>query len=142
MTIRRRGATILRRLADLPASPWTKAAIDTPKRSHQQIRYLQETLRLRGYEGPIRQIAVAGLGRDQPTLLITNHFLSGYEKAAPKQLYRRFLETSGRVEIQEDRLVVYFDKGSHNPILREAALDRAQTPIPWLNDLPVVFTFP
>jgi len=203
VTIRRRGAAILRRLADLPASQWTKAVIDTPKRCHQQIRYLEETVHLRGYEGPIRQIAVAGLGHDQPTLFVTNDFqetpreviiryagrnrvedglgisvnffhldclasevrlnvdldatltvlangcyrwlasrLRGYDKAAPKQLYRRFIETSGRVEIQEDRIVVHFDKRSHNPILREAALDRAQTPIPWLNDLPVVFAFP
>lgn len=202
VTIRRRGAAILRRLASLPASQWTKAVIDTPKRCHQQIRYLDETVRLRGYEGPLRQIAVAGLGRDQPTLFLSNHLqqtpreliiryagrnrvedglgisvnffhldclasevrlnvdldatltviangcyrwlasrLRGYQKTAPKQLYRRFVETSGRVEIQEDRIVVHFDKRSHNPILREAALDREPTPIPWLDDLPVAFAF-
>ena len=203
ITIRRRGAAILRRLAGLPASQWTKAVIDTPKRCHQQIRYVDETVRLRGYEGELRQIAVAGLGREQPTLFLTNNFeetprgliiryagrnrvedglgisvnffhldclasevrlnvdldatltviangcyrwlasrLRGYEKAAPKQLYRRFVETSGRVEIQADRIVVHFDKRSHNPILREAALDGEQTPIPWLHDLPIAFTFP
>ena len=192
----------MRRLARLPAAQWTKAVIDTPKRCHQQIRYLDESVRLRGYEGPARQIAVAGLGRDQPTLFLTNHFqetprqliiryagrnrvedglgisvnffhldclasevrlnvdldasltvvangcyrwlasrLRGYEKAAPKQLYRRFVETSGRVEIQDERIVVHFDKRSHNPILREAALDREPTPIPWLDDLPIAFTF-
>jgi hypothetical protein len=202
ITIRRRGAAILRRLAGLPASQWTKAVIDTPKRCHQQIRYLEETVHLRGYEGPVRQIAVAGLGRDQPTLFLTNHFqetprkviiryagrnrvedglgisvnffhldclasevrlnvdldatltvlangcyrwlasrLRGYEKAAPKQLYRRFVETSGRVAIDEDRFVVRFDKRSHNPILREGALDREPIPIPWLNDLPITFAF-
>jgi len=203
ITIRRRGAAILRRLAGLPASQWTKAVIDTPKRCHQQIRYLEESVHLRGYQGPIRQIAVVGLGHDQPTLFITNDFqetpreviiryagrnrvedglgisvnffhldclasevrlnvdldatltvlangcyrwlasrLRGYEKTAPKQLYRRFVETSGRVDIQDDRVVVYFDKRSHNPILREAALDREPIPIPWLNDLPIVFAFP
>ena len=68
--------------------------------------------------------------------------LRGYEKAAPKQLYRRFVETSGRVAIEHDRLVVHFDKRSHNPILREATLDREPTPIPWLNDLPIAFAFP
>jgi hypothetical protein len=68
--------------------------------------------------------------------------LRGYEKAAPKQLYRRFVETTGRVEIQEDRIVERLEKRSHNPTLREAALDREPTFIPWLNDLPVVFTFP
>jgi hypothetical protein len=203
VTIRRRGAANRRRRADLPARQWTKAVIDTPKRCHQQIRYLEETVRLRGYEGPIRQIAVAGLGHDQPTLFVTNDFqdtpreviiryagrnrvedglgisvnffhldclasevrlnvdldatltvlangcyrwlasrLRGYEKAAPKQLYRRFVETAGCVEIQDEHIVVHFDKRSHNPILREAALDREPISIPWLNDLPITFTFP
>jgi len=32
VTIRRRGAAIVRRLANLPSSSWTKAVIDTPKR--------------------------------------------------------------------------------------------------------------
>jgi hypothetical protein len=202
VTIRRRGAAILRRLAGLPASRWTKAVIDTPKRCHQQIRYLEETVHLRGYEGTIRQIAVAGLGHEHPTLFITNHFqetprdliiryagrnrvedglgisvnffhldclasevrlnvdldaaltvlangcyrwlasrLRGYEKAAPKQLYRRFVENAGSVEVQDDRIVVRFDKRSHNPILREAALDREMTPIPWLKKLPITFDF-
>ena len=203
VTIRRRGAAILRRLAAVPASQWTKAVIDTPKRCHQQVRYLEETVHLRGYEGPVRQIAVAGLGREQPTLFLTNHFqetpreviiryagrnrvedglgisvnffhldclasevrlnvdldatltvlangcyrwlasrLRGYERAAPKQVYRRFVENSGRVQIQDNRIVVHFDKRSHNPILREAALDREPTPIPWLNNLEIAFQFP
>ena len=38
---------------------------DPPKRCHPQIRYLEERVQLRGYEGPIRQIAVAGLGRER-----------------------------------------------------------------------------
>ena len=67
--------------------------------------------------------------------------LRGYEKAAPKQLYRRVVETSDRVEMHEGCLVEHFDKCSHRPILREAALDRALTPTAWLNNLPVVFTF-
>ena len=202
VTIRRRGTAILRRLAGLPASQWTKAVVDTPKRCHQQIRYLEETVRLRGYEGTLRQIAVAGLGHEQPTLFISNDLketpreliiryagrnrvedglgisvnffhldclasevrlnvdldaamtvlangcyrwlasrLRGYEKAAPKQLYRRFVENAGNVEIHKDRIVVRFDKRSHNPILREAALDREPTPVPWLNNLPLVFDF-
>jgi hypothetical protein len=52
--------------------------------------------------------------------------LRGFEKADPKQLYRRFVETAGTVTVQNDRLTVAFDRRSHNPILREAALDRDQ----------------
>ncbi len=202
ITIRRRGAAILRRLQRRPASDWKKAVIDTPKRCHQQVRYLEETVRLRGYEGPIRQIAVAGLGRDQPTPFLSNNFeetpreliiryagrnriedglgisvnffhldclasevrlnvdldaaltviangcyrwlasrLRGFEKAAPKQLYRRFVETGGIVQIQEDGITVSFERRSHNPILRDAALDREPIPIPWLGERRLAFTF-
>jgi len=74
VTIRRRGAAIIRRLEQRPISDRKKAVIDTPDRCHQQVRYIEETVKLRGYEGPIRQIAVSGLGHDHPTLFISNHF--------------------------------------------------------------------
>src|SRR5262249_42571695 len=68
--------------------------------------------------------------------------LRGFDKAAPKPLNRKFVDTGGVVEIQAERLVVHFDKRAHNPILREAALDRDQVRIPWLGNLPVAFAFP
>ena len=67
---------------------------------------------------------------------------SSSDTAAPKQLYRKFVETAGVVEIQPERLVVHFDKRCHNPILREAALDQPSQVIPWLRNLPVVFQYP
>jgi hypothetical protein len=67
--------------------------------------------------------------------------LKGFEKAAPKQLYRRFVETAGSVEVEADRLVVRFDRRSHNPILREAALDRDAPGIPWLQDRTIRFLY-
>src|SRR5262249_4387883 len=193
VTTRRRGAALLRRLGRQPASAWKGAVIDIPKRCHQRIRYLAEEVRLRGYEGPIRQVAVTGLGREEPTLFLSNDFeatprdliiryagrnriedglgisvnffhldclasevrlnvdlaaplttiatgchrclawrLHGFEKPAPKQPYRRFIETAGTVEIGEDRLTVTLERRCHNPILREAALDREPLPIPWI----------
>ena len=203
VTIRRRGSALLRRLEQQPASTWKGAVIDIPKRCHTKIRYIEEVVRLRGYEGPIRQIAVTGLGRDRPTLFLSNHFeetprelilryagrnriedglgisvnffhldclasevrlnvdvdvamtviangcyrwlarhLIGFDKAAPKQLFRKFVEIAGLVEVQSDRIVVHFDKRAHNPILREAALDQNCPPVPWLNNLPVTFAYP
>jgi hypothetical protein len=202
VTIRRRGAAILRRLERLPAAHWGRAVIDTPQRCHQHIRYLDETVRLGGYEGPIRQIAVTGLGRAKATLFLANQFeetprtiiiryagrnrvedglgisvnffhldclasevrlnvdldaamtvlangcyrwlaahLRGYEKAAPKQLYRRFIETGGVVVVGPEQVTVFFDKRSHNPILREAALDRDCPPIGWIENRPIVFRY-
>jgi hypothetical protein len=176
--------------------------IDIPERCHTHGRYIEETVRLRVYDGPIRQIAMAGLGRDQPTRFLSNHFeetpreliirdagrnrvegglgvsvnffhrdclpsevrcnvdldaaltviangcyrwlasrLQGFEKADPKQLYRRFVETAGTVIVQPDRLTVALDRRTHNPILREAALDRDAFPGPWLGQRKVVFTY-
>jgi hypothetical protein len=67
--------------------------------------------------------------------------LRGFDKAKPKQLYRRLVETGGVVEVQEGRLLVRFAKRSHNPILREAALDRDCPPVPWLGR-PIPFDYP
>ena len=39
------------------------------------------------------------------------------------------------------RIVVSFDRRSHNPILREAQLDKASPPIPWLSNLRVQFAY-
>jgi hypothetical protein len=71
-TIRRRGAATVKRLRALPASVWQKAVIDTPKRFHQQVRYLDEQVVLSGYTGQVRQVAVDGLGKEKPMLLLSN----------------------------------------------------------------------
>jgi len=202
ITIRRRGAAILRRLESLPANKWQQAVIDTARRRHQRIRYVDEVVKLPDYDGQMRQVAVTGLGREQPTLFLSNNSkesarslviryagrnrvedalgisvnffhldclasevrlnvdldatltvlangcyrwlarqLHGFDTAAPKQLFRKFVETSGTIEIKQDRIVVHFDKRSHNPILREAALDQPNQKIPWLQNLPVVFEY-
>ena len=68
--------------------------------------------------------------------------LKGFEKAKPKQLYRKFVETAGRIEVASNRrLFITFDRRSHNPILREAALDQDSPPIPWLNNHRVEFGY-
>lgn len=187
----------------MPASTWRRAVIDIPKRRHKNIRYLDETVKIRGYPDALRQVAVAGLGRDAPTLCLSNNFeakardlivrylrrngvedalgisvnffhldclasevrlnvdfdvaltviahgcyrwlatqLSGHATSKPKQVFQRFVATGGVVEIQSDRIVVRFDKRAHNPILREAALDRECPPVPWLGGLRVVFEYP
>jgi hypothetical protein len=202
ITIRRRGGALMRRLRQLPERAWQRAVIDTPKRCHQHVRYVDETVRLRDYAGPVRQLAVAGLGHEEPTLFLCNNVvetarnaiiryagrnrvedglgiavnffhldclasevrlnvdvdtvvtvlangcyrwlgrqLRGFEKAAPKQLYRRFVETAGTVVVEEDRLVVQFDRRCHNPLLREAALDQNRIPVPWWHGRPIAFTY-
>lgn len=203
VTIRRRGSAILKRLAALPASAWQGAVIAIPKRRHQHIRYIDERIQLHGYQGKIRQIAVKGLGREHPTLFLSNHLearvrelvinyarrngiedtlgdnvdffhldclssevrlnvdldtvltvlangcyrwlasrLHGFDKAKPKQLFRKFIDTSGVIEIHNNKhIIVYFDRRSHNPVLREAQLDNASPTIPWLDHHRLKFAY-
>ena len=59
----------------LPAAAWHGAVIDTPKRRHQAHPLRgRDGSALPGYEGAIRQLAVDGLGREQPTLFLSNNF--------------------------------------------------------------------
>jgi hypothetical protein len=202
VTIRRRGAAVLRQLTAWPPQAWPRAVIDTPQRCHQRVRVVDERIRRPGYEETIRQRAVDGLGREQPTLLLSNNLtesgrallvrdagrnriedglgtsinffqldclssevrldvdvdvaltvlangcyrwlgshLHGCDKAGPKPLYRKFVETAGVIEVQSQRVVVRFEKRSHNPILRDACLDRDGHPVPWLNGFPVKFEY-
>jgi hypothetical protein len=203
VTIRRRGARLVQKLRARPAGDWTSAVIDIPKRRPKRVRYLEPPVRLADYEGPVRQIAVTGLGRDEPTLFLTNHFearprdlivnyarrdriedglgtgvnffhldglssevrlnvdldvaltviahgcyrwlarpLKGFDTAKPKRVYRQFVATGGVIEVAANRtLVVTFDRRSHNPILREAALDRDCPAIPWLSGYRVEFHY-
>ena len=202
ITIRRRGRGLLQRLQAVPAEQWHGAVIRTPKRCHQRVRYVDEWVRLRGYQGQVRQVAVDGLGNEKPTLLLSNdttqtprqlllryagrnrvedglgscvdffHLdclssvvrlnadldavttvlaqgcyrwlgsrLKGYEKFRPKQLYRKFVETGGLVEVDAGRMVVTLERRCHNAALREAALDREGTPVPWLRQFPIIFNY-
>lgn len=203
VTIRRRGASLVKQIIERPSGDWTNAVIDIPKRRQKRIRYLEQSVRLPDYQGLVRQIAVTGLGREEPTLFVTNHFearprdlimnyarrnriedglgtsvnffhldclssevrlnvdldvtltviangcyrwlarqLKGFDKAKPKQLYRKFVETGGVIEVAPNRtLLVTFDRRSHNPILREAVLDRDCPIIPWLKGYRVEFRY-
>jgi hypothetical protein len=85
VTIRRRGPSLVKKIIERPASEWTNAVIDIPKRRQKRIRYLEESVRLADYEGAARQIAVTGLGREEPTLFLTNHF-----EARPRDLLMNY----------------------------------------------------
>jgi hypothetical protein len=68
--------------------------------------------------------------------------LKGFENAKPKQLSRKFIETSGEIEVTANRcLRITFDRRCHNPILREAVLDKDCRPIPWLQRFRIEFDY-
>jgi hypothetical protein len=67
--------------------------------------------------------------------------LKGFEFASAKQLFRLFVEVGGVVAVEKERVVVTLDRRSHNPILRQAALDHQAPPVPWLRNLQIAFQY-
>jgi hypothetical protein len=64
--------------------------------------------------------------------------LKGFEQASPQKLFRKFVDTMGQVEIEEDKVKVLLDKRAHNPLLKEAGLLGLTAPVPWLANRPVL----
>lgn len=75
LTLRQRGNRELDRLAALPASAWKPARLDRAGR-YRHPHLHQDQVRLKGIHTPVRQIAIKNIGRDQPTLLISNDHTS------------------------------------------------------------------
>jgi hypothetical protein len=58
--------------------------------------------------------------------------LKGFAQAGPARLFRKFVDTSGLIEITGSEVIVYLSKRAHNPLLKEAGLTRPTGPVPWL----------
>jgi hypothetical protein len=86
LTLRQRGKTELGRLAALPASAWKTATIARPGR-YRRPRLHEDMIKIKDLSAKARQIAVTNIGRDEPTLVLTN------DLATPaKDLFARYAE--------------------------------------------------
>ena len=56
----------------LPADRWQHCQITQAKGKRRQVQYVEESVRLDGYEGTARQLIVTGLGHESPTFFLTN----------------------------------------------------------------------
>lgn len=86
LTLRQRGKSELARLAALPASQWKTATIRRSGR-YRKPRLHEDMVKLKEVGSKVRQIAVTNIGRDQPTLLITNALTT-----PAKDLFTRYAE--------------------------------------------------
>lgn len=84
ITLRRRSVKMLDALLAKPRSAWRRIELDGVSRQYKTPRILDERVRLADYVGELRQIAVADLGHEEPTLLLTNQL----HRSAPKLIER------------------------------------------------------
>jgi hypothetical protein len=72
ITLRRRSKKLLEEVARTPMSAWRRIELESVSRAYRTPRVLDQRITLQGYDGPLRQLTVAELGHEEPTLLLTN----------------------------------------------------------------------
>ncbi len=76
ITLRARHPGVTKSLAALPATAWASLTLGRAGNKTRRVKVHDDpAAQLSAYPRPIRQLAVTGLGHDQPTLLITNRQL-------------------------------------------------------------------
>jgi hypothetical protein len=73
ITLRARHPGVTKTLTALPAAAWTSMTLGRAGNKTRRVKVHDDPgTQLSAYPRPIRQLAVTGLGHDQPTLLVTN----------------------------------------------------------------------
>jgi hypothetical protein len=72
ITLRRRSKKLLDATAQIPASAWRRIELESTSRAYKTPRVLDQRITLNDYDGPLRQLTIAELGHEEPTLLLTN----------------------------------------------------------------------
>jgi hypothetical protein len=94
ITLRRRGPQLMHELAARPRSAWRKIELTGVSRLYKTPRILDEHVKLHDYHGPIRQITVAELGHEEPTLLLTNQMSRSAVKLIERYARRMLIENN------------------------------------------------
>jgi hypothetical protein len=56
-----------------PASAWRRITLNSLTRTFRTPKVLDERIRLKGYDGTLRQVTVTDLGHEEPTIILTNN---------------------------------------------------------------------
>ena len=73
ITLRRRSRKMLGEIWSRPPSAWRRITLKSLTRTFRTPKILDERIRLKGYEGELRQVTVTDLGHEDPTILLTNN---------------------------------------------------------------------
>jgi hypothetical protein len=72
LTLRMRSAALIQHIAGLTPKDYKTVALDRPGPHNRPKVHEDPAVKLTSYPGAVRQLVVTGLGRDQPTVIITN----------------------------------------------------------------------
>jgi hypothetical protein len=92
ITLRRRSKKMLQNIYQVPLSAWRRIELEKVTRAFRTPRILDEKIHLKNYDGPIRQITIAELGHEEPTLLLTNQLRRSPAKLIGRYAQRMIIE--------------------------------------------------
>jgi transposase len=87
ITLRRRSAKMLQEIYQEPVSAWRRIELQGVSRIYKTPRILDRQIRLRDYQGELREIIIDELGHEEPTFLITNQL-----RRTPAKLIERYAQ--------------------------------------------------
>lgn len=87
ITLRRRSQAMLQQIYQEPSSAWRRVELKGMARAYRTPRVLDQKIQLKDYDGPIRQLTIADLGHEEPTLLLTNQM-----RLTPATLIQRYAQ--------------------------------------------------
>jgi len=92
ITLRRRTKKMMEAIQQKSASAWRRIQLDGVSRAYRTPRILDEKITLKDYEGPMRQLTIADLGHEEPTILITNQLHRSPRKLITRYAQRMLIE--------------------------------------------------
>ena len=94
ITLRRRSKKLLDAIAREPKSAWRRIELQSPSRAYKTPRVLDQQITLKDYGGALRQLTVADLGHEDPTLLLTNQLTRSASHLIDRYAQRMLIENN------------------------------------------------
>ena len=94
ITLRRRSKKLLDATAQTPASAWRRIELESTSRAYKTPRVLDQRITLNDYDGPLRQLTIAELGHEEPTLLLTNQLSRSASHLIGRYAQRMLIENN------------------------------------------------
>ena len=92
ITLRRRSASLIKEMANLPRSAWRTIHLDVPTRKFQDPQVFEQKVALGG--GHFRQLFIKDLGHDEPTVMLTNDPKSTHTRLVTRYAQRMLIENA------------------------------------------------
>jgi hypothetical protein len=94
ITLRRRSKGLMREIDQTSPSAWRRIELKGVSRQYTNPRILDRQITLAEYEGSLRQVTVADLGHEEPTILLTNQMTPIAARLIERYARRMIIENS------------------------------------------------